>query len=303
MYLQRYLDEKHSKDAIRTMFSRYISSDVVDELIRTGSDQLGLGGHEAEVTVFFSDIAGFTDMCEKLQPEETGRILNIYLDAMSSIILHEKGTIDKFIGDAIMAFWNAPLLVPDHADRACTAAIVQRGALDTVRRAIRDLGYDSPIDIRIGINTGNVILGNFGSSQRYDYTILGDTVNLSSRLESINKQYSTGIIISHHTYDRIDRSRYTIRELDHITVKGKKEPVRIYELMGFAGDTDPATTARIGLYGQALAHYYAGRFTEALAIFARVGDRPSRVFVERCAHLLRSPPEGEWRGIYEFSTK
>lgn len=149
IYFKKFIEERKSKDQVRAIFSRYISEDVANELIELGIDNMHLGGHEREITVFFSDIAGFTDLSEKLKPEELGKVLNIYFEEMSSIILAEKGTIDKFIGDAIMAFWNAPLNLPRHANNACTSALLQRQALEKVRRAIKSLGCETFIDMRI----------------------------------------------------------------------------------------------------------------------------------------------------------
>lgn len=218
-YLRKFLEERQSKNEIRSIFSKYISTEVADELIKHGVESLKLGGEEREVSVFFSDLAGFTDLSENLSPENLGKILNVYFEEMSGIILSKKGTIDKFIGDAIMAFWNAPIKYSDHAALACEAAILQRKALEKVRAAIKELGSDVSIDMRIGINTGKAVIGNFGCSKRYDYTALGDTVNLASRLESINKQYGTNVIISESTFASLPKNRFIVRELDLITVK------------------------------------------------------------------------------------
>lgn len=343
IYLHKYLDEKHSKDQVKAIFSRYISEDVANELIKQGIENMHLGGAEREVTVFFSDLAGFTDLSESLKPDELGRILNVYFEEMSSIILREKGTIDKFIGDAIMAFWNAPLDLPRHANNACTAALLQRQALERVRAEIHALGCDTFIDMRIGINTGKAVIGNFGCSKRYDYTALGDTVNLASRLESINKQYGTNIIISESTYEQIGKDRFIVRELDLITVKGKTKPIKIYELLGF-NNLQEAEKLKLyrealmavkdkqhheaidkfkriwdipsqnfvhklraihlsDMYAWALELYRTRRFVEARKLFEQIGDAPSLKFIERCDEFIKNPPQADWDYVYRFKVK
>lgn len=343
IYFKKFIEERESKNQVKEMFSRYISEDVANELIKKGIDSMHLGGAEREVTVFFSDLAGFTDLSENLKPEELGRILNIYFEEMSSIILAEKGTIDKFIGDAIMAFWNAPLDLPRHANNACTAALLQRQALEKVRAEIKALGCQTFIDMRIGINTGKAIIGNFGCSRRYDYTALGDTVNLASRLESINKQYGTNIIISEDTYAQIGKDRFIVRELDIITVKGKTKPIKIYELLGFNNLKEAEKLAlytdalkgfkeknyegsiekfkqiwdipsqnfitklrelrKVELYGQAIALYRSRKFPEARALFEKIGDNPSKKFMERCDEFIKNPPPEDWDMVYRFKVK
>ena len=343
VYFKKFIEERESKNQVKAIFSRYISEDVANELIKLGIDSMHLGGAEREVTVFFSDLAGFTDLSENLKPEELGQILNVYFEEMSSIILTEKGTIDKFIGDAIMAFWNAPLDLPRHANNACTAALLQRQALEKVRTAIKALGCETVIDMRIGINTGKAIIGNFGCSKRYDYTALGDTVNLASRLESINKQYGTNIIISEDTYNQIGKDRFLVRELDLITVKGKTKPIKIYELLGFNDRSEAEKLQlysealqgfkekkydesigkfkqiwdipsrnfikklrelrKIQLYSEALSLYRSRKFIEAKTLFEKIGDTPSLKFVERCDEFIKNPPAEDWDSVYRFKVK
>lgn len=300
IYFKKFIEERKSKDQVKAIFSRYISEDVANELIKLGIDSMHLGGAEREVSVFFSDLAGFTDLSENLKPEELGHILNVYFEEMSSIILHQKGTIDKFIGDAIMAFWNAPLDLPHHAEYACTAAILQRQALERVRAEVRALGCSVAIDMRIGINTGKAVIGNFGCSKRYDYTALGDTVNLASRLESINKQYGTNVIISEATYEQIDREKFLVRELDLITVKGKTKPIKIYELLGFSDHSEPE---KIRLYAEALSLYRSKKFSEAKSLFEKIGDIPSKKFIDRCDEFIANPPPEDWDTVYRFKVK
>lgn len=242
-----------------------------------------------------------------------------------------------------MAFWNAPLNLPRHANNACTAALLQRQALEKVRAEIKALGCQTFIDMRIGIHTGKAIIGNFGCSKRYDYTALGDTVNLASRLESINKQYGTNIIISEDTYAQIGKDRFIVRELDLITVKGKLKPIKIYELLGFNDRSEAEKIElyhealkgfkekkydssidkfkqiwdipsqnfvkklrelrKIELYTEALSLYRARKFTEAKTLFEKIGDTPSRKFIERCDEFIKNPPPGDWDTVYRFKVK
>nr|HNH55725.1 adenylate/guanylate cyclase domain-containing protein [Leptospiraceae bacterium] len=183
-----------------------------------------------------SDIRGFTTLSEALSPEELVKLLNEYLSSMTEIIIETKGTIDKYMGDAIMAFWGAPVDLEDHAYYACIASLIQMDKLEKLQNSWKERNLPS-IDIGIGLNTGYAVVGNMGSSQRMDYTCMGDTINLGSRLEGSNKTYGTNIIISEYTYERV-KDRVYARELDLVQVKGKTHPVRIYELIGLVNDDD-----------------------------------------------------------------
>ncbi len=279
IYLKKYFEEKKSKDQIKSMFSKYISEDVANELIKLWIDSLKLWWREKVISVFFSDLAWFTDLSEKLSPDNLGKILNIYFEEMSSIILNNKWTIDKFIWDAIMAFWNAPLDNKYHADAACTTALLQRQALEKVRIEVKKMWVESKIDMRIGINTGPAVVWNFWCSKRYDYTVLWDTVNLASRLESINKQYGTNVMISENTYNAlIDKSKFITRELDMITVKWKIEPIKIYELIWFDNLSE---LEKIDIYKEALKYYKNNETEKSIIEFKKIGDTPSQNFIKR----------------------
>jgi adenylate cyclase len=197
---------------------------VVDQILDNPPE---LGGVDKEITVFFSDIRGFTTISESMTPQELVRILNKYLTAMTDIVLKYEGTLDKYEGDAIMCFWGAPVPQEDHALRACTCAVEQIQAL---RELNATLPEDQHLDIGIGINSGRMTVGNMGSTQRMDYTLIGDNVNLGARLEGTNKQYMTRVIISEYTYGLV-QDQVVVRELDNIRVKGKHRPVLIYELI------------------------------------------------------------------------
>jgi adenylate cyclase len=243
----RIFAEEENVKYIKNTFSKFVSSDVVDELLKDPS-KIALGGSKKEITIFFSDIRGFTTMSEALGPEELVKLLNEYLSAMTEIILEYKGTIDKYMGDAIMAFWGAPIELEDHSYYACVAALYQMQHLKKMQAVWKSKNLPS-IDIGIGLNSGQAVVGNMGSSHRMEYTCMGDTINLGSRLEGSNKMYGTNIIISEYTYERV-KERVYARELDLVKVKGKTQPVRIYELIGLINDSDfekikrPLSTAR-----------------------------------------------------------
>lgn len=231
----KILTEEANVKYIRNTFSKFVSKDVVDELLRH-PEKIALGGAKREITIFFSDIRGFTTLSEALSPEELVKLLNEYLSTMTEIIIECKGTIDKYMGDAIMAFWGAPVDLEDHAYYACVASLIQMDKLAQLQASWKERNLPS-IDIGIGLNTGSAVVGNMGSSQRMDYTCMGDTINLGSRLEGSNKTYGTNIIISEYTYERV-KERVYARELDLVQVKGKTHPVRIYELIGLIDDGD-----------------------------------------------------------------
>ena len=231
----RIITEEENVKYIKSTFSKFVSKEVVDELLKN-PEKIRLGGERREISVFFSDIRGFTTLSETLSAEELVSVLNEYLSTMTNSLIEYKGTIDKYMGDAIMAFWGAPLPLEEHAYYACIASLVQIEKLKILQKSWekRKLPY---IDIGIGLNTGSAVVGNMGSSYRMDYTCMGDSVNLGSRLEGSNKNYGTKIIISEYTYEKVKDKVYT-REIDLVRVKGKNHPVRIYELLGLVNDAD-----------------------------------------------------------------
>lgn len=231
----KVLTEEENVKYIRSTFSKFVAKDIVNELLEN-PESLKLGGEKKELTVFFSDIRGFTTMSESLSPENLVHLLNEYLSTMTDLVIAYRGTIDKYMGDAIMAFWGAPVKNEDHAYFACITALVQLEELKKLQDRWAEQGYPI-IDIGIGLNSGDAVVGNMGSSHRMDYTVMGDTINLGSRLEGTNKQYGTRIIISEFTYAKV-KDRIYARELDDIRVKGKNEPVKIFELLGLVNPTD-----------------------------------------------------------------
>lgn len=300
-FLLRFILEQNERKFIQGAFGHYVNKTVVDQILKDPK-MLELGGAKREVTAFFSDIAGFTSISEKMEPGQLVNFLNRYLDDMTTVILNQHGTLDKYEGDAIMAFWGAPIPATDHAKNACLAALENQKKLAEFRQECEKQGLPS-IHIRIGINSGDVIAGNMGSETRFDYTIMGDNVNLASRLESINKQYGTEVMISEMTYEQI-KEDFVCRELDQIRVKGKDQPVRVYELIGKKGEVESGKESIIKLFAEALDLYRKKDFNTAMQKFSAVpNDPPSQVFVDRCAEFIKNPPAANWDGVYTFTVK
>ncbi|MFH1801311.1 MAG: CHASE2 domain-containing protein [archaeon] len=294
-----YLEEKKQNIYLTNAFGKYISKDLLKEILEK-KHQMKLGGAKRQITIFFSDIRGFTSISEKLSPEDLVGLMNDYLTKMTEIILKNNGTVDKFIGDAIMAFWNAPLLEENHSKLACKSAIEQIDALNCLKKEWNKKGHPE-IKIGCGINTGDAIIGNMGSEDRFDYTAIGDSVNLASRLEGLTKQYGVDIIISDSTKNLIE-GEFTTRKLDLVKVKGKKIPVAIYELCA------KPDKELIKKYEKALTLYFKSNFKDAKKEFEDIlkispDDCPSKIFVKRCGEYIKNPPKKEWDGVFELMTK
>ena len=284
---------------LKKAFSSYVSADLVARIIKN-PESLTLGGEKREISILFSDIRGFTTLSEKLSPEELVLMLNEYLNPMTRIVLEEKGTLDKYIGDAVMALYNAPLDVAGHADHACRSALKMIAILDELNRTFVRRGLQA-IDIGIGINTGDAVVGNMGASMRFDYTAIGDNVNLASRLEGLNKLYGTHIIVSESTKLQAG-SDLPFREIDFVAVKGKQVPIPIYELMvGDAGEI------RGRVFGDALRLYRNSEFAAAVQLFedvySQTHDHVSSLYIERCREFIESPPVEGWDGVYVAKMK
>jgi adenylate cyclase len=283
---------------MKKAFSNYVSADLVAQIMKN-PDILKLGGEKREISILFSDIRGFTSLSEKLSPENLVQVLNEYLNPMTRIVLEEKGTLDKYIGDAVMALFNAPLDVAGHAAHACRSALKMMLQLAELNRSFIARGIET-IDIGIGINTGDAVVGNMGSAVRFDYTAIGDNVNLASRLEGLNKMYGTHIIVSEHT-KQLAGGDFQFRELDLVAVKGKQKPIPIYELMD-VGDKEVVVA-----FEDALRLYRRREFTEALRLFdglsSQKQDKVSKLYVERCREFIASPPPTEWDGVFVAKSK
>ncbi len=300
-FLLRFIMEQGQRQFIEGAFGHYVNKTVVKQ-IKKDPHMLELGGTKREITVFFSDIAGFTTISEKLKPEDLVKFLNEYLGEMTNIIIGNQGTLDKYEGDAIMCFWNAPLPQHDHQLHACIAALENQKRLAELRTKWAKLDLPE-MKVRIGLNSGEAVVGNMGSENRFDYTAMGDNVNLASRLESINKQYGTYLMISESTYEAV-KEQMVCRELDQIRVKGKHEPVRVYELIAKKGDETTEMAVKVKTFTEALALYRGLKFAEAKAKFENLaGDAPSEVFAKRCEEFIKIPPAQDWDGVWNFEVK
>ena len=288
-----FVAEKDVRE-LKRAFSSYVSPQLLQIIIRN-PDRLKLGGEKRKITVLFSDIRGFTSLSEKLDPERLVNLLNTFLTPMTEIILKNGGMLDKYIGDAIMALFNAPVNVEGHAERACSSALEMVRRLEELNPRF-EKEYGIRLNIGIGINTGTAVVGNMGSKQRFDYTAIGDTVNLASRLEGLTKLYGVNIILSEYTRREIGDSFLT-RKLDVVKVKGKEKAVAIYELLEDTEENRKMAES----FEEALEEYMKGNFETAMLLFEeisiRFGDKASGVFVKRCRELLQNPPE-EWTGVY-----
>lgn len=300
-------NESKEKGFIRGAFSHYLSTDVINELIDDPS-RLALGGEERELTAIFTDVKGFSSISEKLTPGELVTLLNIYLTTMSDIIMDEKGTIDKYEGDAIISFFGAPVSLEDHAVKACISALKMKKAEEHLsKKMLKEGRTPSPILTRIGINTGPMVVGNMGTSKKMDYTIMGSDVNLAARLEGVNKQYGTQILISGATKKRIG-NEFITRELDTVRVVGINKPVTIHELCAFRNDISEEQKESYDLYHQALKLFRRKKWAMAEEGFKKVlevkpDDGPSKVFIKRCKQYNKKAPSDDWDGVYNLVKK
>ena len=302
--IYHYFKEEQEKKKIRSAFQYYLTSSVINEMLKNPG-KLKLGGDRRNLTVLFSDIRGFTTISEKMTPEELIMLLNEYLTAMTNQVFYYDGLLDKYMGDAIMAVFGAPLDQPDHARRACLTALAMMRELRRLQNKWEAEGR--PVfDIGIGINSGEMVVGNMGSAMRFDYTVMGDMVNLGSRLEGANKEYGTNIIISEFTYNHV-KDTICCREIDSVRVKGKTRPVRIFELLGEKKD-EPGYQNLIKVFATGLTLYRDGKWDDAIAAFQdackiKHDDFVSTTYIERCKTLKQHPPAHPWNGVFVMTKK
>jgi adenylate cyclase len=304
----RMVQELRTRERIKDTFGKFVDPRIVSRLIGNGTEQ----AERRTLTVFFSDIKDFSSISEQLTASAIVQLLNSYFGAVADAIHAHNGVIDKYIGDAVMAFWTPPFSAgEEHASDACLAAIDQQGAMVALRAQLPEITgmrRNAPnLVIRMGIATGEAVVGTIGSAAARSYTVIGDTVNLASRLENVNKLYGTSIILSEETY-RLAQHVIEARELDLITVAGKSEPVRIYEAIGRAGELAPEQDELRELFADGLAAYRRQDWDEAQTHFEgclRIAseDGPARLFLERIAHLRSAPPAADWGGIWRLSEK
>ena len=303
--LSRYMAESKQKKFIRDAFSTFLAPSVVQQLIES-PEKLNLGGQEREITAFFSDVQGFTSIAEKLSPKEIVDLLNEFLTEMTDILLEYEGTLDKFEGDAIIAFFGAPNDLPNHSEVACRACIKMQKKLEVLRT--RWTSENRPaLKMRIGLCSGNAIVGNMGSKNRMDYTMMGDTVNIAARLEGVNKIYGIYTIMSDTTFVAAGNGIVT-REIDLIYVVGRKEPIAIYELIGYPEDVNDKMRTTLELYEKGLAAYRIQDWDLAIkqfmsALDLSIDDGPSKTMLARCNEYKIDPPGKDWNGAYTIKTK
>jgi adenylate cyclase len=307
--LYRSLFEEKEKRRVRSAFGQYLSPEVIRRLL---VNPRLVEPRKTEITVMFSDIRGFTTISEKLDAQDLALFLNQYLSDMTSLVFEHQGTLDKYIGDAVMAFWGAPFEEPGHAGKACGTALKMMERVREMQKKWEAEGKPH-LDIGIGLNSGLASVGNMGSALRYGYTALGDAVNLSSRLEGLNKDYGTHILVNETTYTAAKENAFVFRELDLIRVKGKLQPVTIYELIGRAGESSVYGTAdevraRLERFQQARAHYCQRRWAEAQKCFQAILDQwpddgPSRAYWKRCQDYLFDEPPSGWDGVFTMTHK
>ncbi len=298
--------ERRQRRFVQGALGMYTSPALVKELIEHPEHLTLEWGQRREMTVYFSDIAGFTSISEGLPPDKLVALLNDYLTHMTDLVLEHGGVVDKYIGDAVMAFWGAPLPNADHAAAGIRCAIAMRRRCDEMRPKWQE-EYGVDVTARAGLSSGEVVVGNMGSKHKLNYTVMGDMVNLASRLEGANKAYGTRLMISEACH-AVVKDLVAWRELDYLTVKGKEQPVRVFEVIGLTGDLDEATERLVADFHVALGRYRARDFAGALAAFEAIlsgapDDGPSKAYVERCRYFLEEPPGEDWDGVWHMKEK
>ena len=296
--LWNYATEGRQKRFIKSAFQQYLSGDVIDQMLADPS-RLQLGGEKRELTMFFSDLKGFSTISESLDPAELTSLMNDVLSDVCEVIFEEGGTVDKFIGDAVVAFWNAPMSQPDHALRAVRAAVRCQRRLAEKSDLYRARAKGTPILMRIGLNTGEVVVGNMGSRQRFNYTMLGDAANLASRLEGANKAFGTAIMVAESTWRQL-AGAVPGREIASVRVVGRATPVRVFEPLGLPGEAPPD---RLESYARALELVRAGDWARAADLFQDIGNDPlAAKYAQRCL-ALRDGTLASWDGVWNLTEK
>jgi adenylate cyclase len=300
----RFIAEEKERLRIKAAFQNYVAPDVVNTMLQH-PDMLKLGGEKREMTVLFSDIRGFTTLSEKMEPEVLVGLLHSYLNPMTEIVFQHNGTMDKYIGDAIMAIYGAPIVLPDHANRACDTALDMISHLTQLWEGWRAKGLPE-LKIGIGINSGTMTVGNMGSERLFDYTVIGDNVNLASRLEGLNKYYGTAILISEAT-QKLLKNSFILREIDRVRVKGKKAPVSLFELRG-QGQPQGQEAELLQTFQAGLAAFRQGQLDAARKFFSEClkldgNDGPCKLLLSRIATLSQEPLPPDWDGVTTLTEK
>ncbi len=299
-----YFSEERKARRLRSTFSQYLAPAVVEEMVKN-QDSLVLSGEERELTILFSDIRGFTSMAEKMRPEALCTFLNEYLTPMTAAIMNQRGTVDKFIGDAVMAFWNAPLTTANHPYHACESALSMLQELEQLNRSWLKRGLPT-LHIGIGIHCGLARVGNMGSRQRFEYTVIGDSVNLASRLEGLTKFYGADILVSGVICDALHND-FLFRQVDIVRVLGKTEPVTVCQLLGKRGQENAQIEKELRGWHEAFDYYNIGDFKAAEQLLCHLidwkpNDKLYSLYIKRCQQLAANPPEN-WDGITDLQSK
>ncbi len=303
----KFVGGEKEKSYIRNAFAHYLSNDVINELL-SDPDKLNLGGEKKYLTALFTDVRGFSTISEALDPQDLVALLNQYLTEMSDVVLAQRGTIDKYEGDAILCFFGAPVEYEDHAERACYSAVKMKSLeLELNKRVLAEGSSPAPLLTRIGINTGDIVVGNMGTLQKMDYTMMGNAVNLAARLEGVNKQYGTWVLISETTYNECGSS-YSTRKLDRVRVVGINEPIRLYELVEKTEFIKPDKKEILDIFSEGLSFYEDREWDKAkgrLATILKIDseDGPSSVYIRRCDKFMETPPASDWDGVFNLSEK
>ncbi|MFP4613733.1 MAG: CHASE2 domain-containing protein [Spirochaetaceae bacterium] len=303
----KFIETAKERSFIKNAFSHYLSTDVINDLISDPS-KLSLGGEKKYLTAFFTDVKGFSTISEQLDPTDLVKLLNSYLTEMSNIILDQRGTIDKYEGDAIISFFGAPVEYTDHAARACRSALRMKRMEAILNEHVTSENLSpNPLHTRIGINTGEMVVGNMGTAQKMDYTMMGNSVNLAARLEGVNKQYGTWILISETTRNEAG-DEFLFRRLDRVRVVGITEPVRLFELVDERSAADGRTAEALEAFEEGLSRFEAQDWQQALEHFeatleARPDDGPTKLYAKRCRDFMKKAPPANWDGVYNLSMK
>ena len=306
-FINFYLTSKE-KHKIRGAFSRYVAPAIVNQML-SNPDKLKVGGEKRNITCIFSDVRDFTSISEKLTPHQLSTALNQYMGEMTDILFDTFGTLDKYIGDALVGYWNAPIDVPDHPYHAVRGALKMIESLPKINKHFEEQGFPN-FKIGIGLNTGDCSLGNMGSNKIFSYTALGDNMNLGSRLEGLCKFYGAQCIISEYTYNSLNdkqKSEFVFRELDFVRVKGKEQPLRIFELLPSAHPYNKDSQS-LNQYNQAYQLYLKANFKEALEILTQLhekypDDKSTKRLKETCQEYIKMPPPPDWDGVTVYKEK
>jgi len=322
--LWQLLKEEKQKGRIKNMFGTYLAPELVNRMVESESDPQ-LGGHEEVITAYFSDIQGFSTFSELMPASQLVELMNEYLTACTDIVQEEKGTLDKYIGDAVVAIYGAPLPVPDHAFRACTAAIRVQKGIEDLRKKWRSEGSKWPpivhyLRARLGLNTGTAIIGNMGSRTRFSYTMMGDNVNLAARMESGAKSLGVYTMVTEATKVECEKhggDQIVFRFLDRIVVKGRTLPVPVYEVVGFRAELSQQMADCLSIHAEAIERYLQQDWDGAIERFTKsatlefyqpskahyIESNPSLIMIERCHKMKEHPPGPNWDGVYTMKEK